>query len=111
MKILIKQAKVVDPSSAYNAQIADIFIDNGIIARIKGYAEGAAVNRAGAAVRNAVLPTYCNSEGGVYQLIVPDDVIRRSKDTGTRGGSDRTVVGDRITPDHIDGCIRSVYSA
>jgi len=34
MKILIKQAKVVDPSSAFNAQIADIFIDNGIIAKI-----------------------------------------------------------------------------
>ncbi|MES1219346.1 MAG: dihydroorotase [Bacteroidota bacterium] len=34
MKILIKQAKVVDPSSPFNGQIADIFIDNGIISKI-----------------------------------------------------------------------------
>src|SRR5687767_5730481 len=31
MKILIKQARVVDPSSPLNGQITDIFIDNGII--------------------------------------------------------------------------------
>ncbi|MCW3119158.1 MAG: dihydroorotase, multifunctional complex type [Chitinophagaceae bacterium] len=34
MKILIKQAKVVDPSSAFNGQITDIFIDSGIISQI-----------------------------------------------------------------------------
>ena len=34
MKILIKQARVVDPSSPFNAQILDLFIDNGIITRI-----------------------------------------------------------------------------
>ncbi|MGC4035000.1 MAG: dihydroorotase [Chitinophagaceae bacterium] len=34
MKILIKQAKVVDPSSPFNGQITDIFIDKGIIAKI-----------------------------------------------------------------------------
>lgn len=34
MKILIKQVKVVDPSSPYNGQITDIFIENGIIAKI-----------------------------------------------------------------------------
>ena len=34
MKILIKQAKVVDPSSPFNGQITDIFIDNGIIIKI-----------------------------------------------------------------------------
>lgn len=34
MKILIKQARVIDPSSPFNGQPADIFIDNGIIANI-----------------------------------------------------------------------------
>jgi dihydroorotase len=34
MKLLIKQAKVVDPSSPINGQITDIFIDNGIINKI-----------------------------------------------------------------------------
>lgn len=31
MKLLIKQARIVDPNSPYNGQIIDIFIDNGII--------------------------------------------------------------------------------
>ena len=31
MKILIKQAKVVDPSSPLNGQVTDIFIEDGII--------------------------------------------------------------------------------
>src|SRR5215510_607521 len=34
MKILIKQARVVDPSSPLNGQITDIFIDKGKITRI-----------------------------------------------------------------------------
>jgi dihydroorotase len=34
MKILIKQARVVDPSSPFNGQITDIFIDNNIISKI-----------------------------------------------------------------------------
>ena len=34
MKLLIKQARVVDPSSPFNGQIADIFIENGIITQI-----------------------------------------------------------------------------
>jgi dihydroorotase len=34
MNILIKQARVVDPSSPFNGQITDIFIDNGIIGKI-----------------------------------------------------------------------------
>ena len=34
MKILIKQARVVDPSSPINGQTLDIFIDNGTIAQI-----------------------------------------------------------------------------
>jgi len=34
MKILIKQAKVIDPTSPYNGQLADIFIENGIINQI-----------------------------------------------------------------------------
>jgi dihydroorotase len=34
MKILIKQATVVDPSSPLNGQSADIFIENGIITKI-----------------------------------------------------------------------------
>jgi dihydroorotase len=34
MKILIKQALVLDPSSSFNGQIADIFIENGIIKKI-----------------------------------------------------------------------------
>lgn len=34
MKILIKQVKVVDPSSPFNGQITDIFIEKGIIAKI-----------------------------------------------------------------------------
>jgi dihydroorotase len=33
MNILIKQAKVVDPSSPLNGQITDIFIENGIISK------------------------------------------------------------------------------
>jgi dihydroorotase len=42
MKLLIKQARVVDPSSPVNGQITDIFIDNGIITRIgKGLSEKA----------------------------------------------------------------------
>lgn len=34
MKLLIKQARIVDPHSPFNAKIADIFIENGIITRI-----------------------------------------------------------------------------
>jgi dihydroorotase len=34
MKILIKQARVVDPSSPFNGQTHDIFIENGIIIQI-----------------------------------------------------------------------------
>ncbi|HEX7846355.1 MAG TPA: dihydroorotase [Chitinophagaceae bacterium] len=34
MKILIKQARVVDPSSPFNGKITDIFIENGIISQI-----------------------------------------------------------------------------
>ncbi len=34
MKLLIKQARVVDPSSPFNGQTADIFIENGIITQI-----------------------------------------------------------------------------
>lgn len=34
MKILIKQARIVDPSSPFNGQTQDIFIENGIIAKI-----------------------------------------------------------------------------
>ena len=34
MKLLIKQAKVIDPSSPFNGQIADIFIENGIVTEI-----------------------------------------------------------------------------
>lgn len=34
MKLLIKQARIADPSSTFNGQITDLFIENGIIARI-----------------------------------------------------------------------------
>ena len=34
MKLLIKQARIVDPLSPFNGQIADIFIENGIITQI-----------------------------------------------------------------------------
>jgi dihydroorotase len=34
MKLLIKQARIVDPSSPFNGQITDIFIENGTIIRI-----------------------------------------------------------------------------
>lgn len=34
MKILIRQARIVDPSSPHNGQISDLFIDNGVITRI-----------------------------------------------------------------------------
>lgn len=34
MNILIKQARVVDPHSPFNGQVADIFIENGIIAKV-----------------------------------------------------------------------------
>ena len=34
MTILIKQAKIVDPSSSFNGRTADIFIENGVIQKI-----------------------------------------------------------------------------
>ena len=34
MKLLIKQARIVDPYSPFNGQIIDIFIDNGIITQL-----------------------------------------------------------------------------
>jgi len=34
MKLLIKQAYIVDPSSSHNGQVTDIFIENGIIKQI-----------------------------------------------------------------------------
>lgn len=34
MKILIKQARIIDPSSPHNGQISDIFIENGKISQI-----------------------------------------------------------------------------
>lgn len=36
MKILIKQAVIVDPSSPFNGQTADIFIENGTIRQVAG---------------------------------------------------------------------------
>lgn len=34
MKILVRQARIVDPSSPHNQQISDLFIDNGILEQI-----------------------------------------------------------------------------
>lgn len=34
MKLLIKKARIVDPSSPFNGQIIDIFIDNGVISQL-----------------------------------------------------------------------------
>ena len=34
MKLLIKQATIIDPNSPFNGQLVDIFIENGIIAKI-----------------------------------------------------------------------------
>lgn len=34
MKLLIKQARVIDPSSPFNGKITDIFIENGIITQV-----------------------------------------------------------------------------
>lgn len=34
MKLLIKQARVTDPRSSFNGQLADIFIENGVILKI-----------------------------------------------------------------------------
>ncbi len=34
MKILIKQATITDPASPYNGQVADILLDNGLVANI-----------------------------------------------------------------------------
>lgn len=34
MKLLIKQARVVDPHSPFNGQLADIFIENGVITQL-----------------------------------------------------------------------------
>jgi len=34
MKLLIKNARIVDPNSPFNGQIIDIFIDNGLISRL-----------------------------------------------------------------------------
>ena len=34
MKILIKQARIIDPSSPHNGQTFDIFIENGTISQI-----------------------------------------------------------------------------
>ena len=34
MKLLIKNARIVDPNSPFNGQITDIFIDNGIISQL-----------------------------------------------------------------------------
>ncbi len=34
MKLLIKQARVIDPHSPFNGQLADIFIENGIITQL-----------------------------------------------------------------------------
>jgi dihydroorotase len=36
MKLLIKQARVVDPHSPFNGQLADIFIEDGIIKQVSG---------------------------------------------------------------------------
>src|SRR6478736_5815931 len=42
MKLLIKQARVVDPSSPFNGQILDILIENGIITEISKNISGKA---------------------------------------------------------------------
>jgi hypothetical protein len=34
MNLLIKQVQIVDPSSSFNGQVTDIFIENGIIKQI-----------------------------------------------------------------------------
>jgi dihydroorotase len=42
MKILIKQARIVDPTSRFNNQIADIFIENGVIREIADHSTATA---------------------------------------------------------------------
>lgn len=37
MKILIRQARIVDPSSSHNGQVSDVFIDNGVIQSIGSF--------------------------------------------------------------------------
>lgn len=42
MNVLIKQARIIDPSSPFNGQITDIFIDNGIISKMGNNLSGKA---------------------------------------------------------------------
>jgi dihydroorotase len=70
MKLLIKQARVVDPSSSFNGQTVDIFIENGIIAQIGNNISAKAdqdINIAGLHVSPGWVDTFANFADPGYE--------------------------------------------
>ena len=71
MKILIKQATVVDPSSPFNGQVADIYIENGIITGIASVLEAEAetvVQAAGLHVSPGWVDVFANFADPGYEF-------------------------------------------
>ncbi|HWR32444.1 MAG TPA: dihydroorotase [Chitinophagaceae bacterium] len=71
MKLLIKQARVVDPSSPFNGQITDIFIENGIITQIGNSVKAKAdkeINIAGLHVSPGWVDVFANFADPGYEF-------------------------------------------
>lgn len=71
MKILIKQARIVDPSSPHNGQITDIFIENGIITQVSKQISSKAdqeINIPGIHVSPGWMDTFANFADPGYEF-------------------------------------------
>ncbi|MGZ8550939.1 MAG: dihydroorotase, partial [Chitinophagaceae bacterium] len=71
MKLLIKNARVVDPSSPFNGQTIDIFIDNGILSRLGNNLTGQAdkeINLGGLHVSPGWMDVFANFGDPGYEF-------------------------------------------
>ena len=71
MKLLIKQATIVDPNSPFNGQLADIFIENGIITQVSNAVTDKAdkeINIAGLYVSPGWVDVFANFADPGYEF-------------------------------------------
>ncbi|MGZ8522899.1 MAG: dihydroorotase [Chitinophagaceae bacterium] len=71
MKLLIKNARVIDPSSPFNGQTIDIFIDNGILSRLGNNLTGQAdkeINLGGLHVSPGWMDVFANFGDPGYEF-------------------------------------------
>lgn len=86
MKLLIKQARVVDPSSPFNGQITDIFIENGIIIQIGSNIKTKAdkeINIAGLCISPGWVDVFANFADPGYEF---KETIETGAEAAAAGG-------------------------